>query len=203
MPRGFNQKEKEKIKETLINEGKQLFSRYGLKKTSVNELTKAAGIAPGSFYTFFTSKEELYFEILEEEEEMIKKEFVQFELPKGEGARQAIKDLILQTFTMIDEHPMFSQFYFENDHAALVRKLPEEKLEAHFNKDSDTLSLLTSKWKEEGILKDIDDDVLAGLFRGLFCLSLHKKEIGESVYPQSIDLLAGLIVDGLVIKEES
>lgn len=201
MPRGFNAKEKEKINRALMKEGKLLFTQYGLKKTSVNELAKAADIAPSSFYNFYKSKEELYFEIIEQEEEVIKSEFINYEIPKGKDTKQAIKDLLLQIFTMIDNNPLINQLYLENNHNLLLRKLPEQKLEAHFKKDSDTLSLVTSKWKEQGILRDINDDVLAGLFRSVFFMSLHKKEIGESVYRQTIDLLLDFIVDGVFIEE--
>ncbi|KGP72884.1 TetR/AcrR family transcriptional regulator [Pontibacillus yanchengensis] len=203
MPRGFTEKEKEKITETLMSEGKRLFSQYGLKKTSVNELAKAAGIAPGSFYTFYQSKEALYFDIIEQEEEAIKNSFIQYEIPKEENTKQAIKDLLMQTFAMIEENALFSQLYLEQNHEALLRKLPDEKLQAHFDNDSETLALITSKWKEEGFLRNIDDDVLAGLFRGVFSMSLHKKEIGEKVYPQTLELLVELIVDGLVVEEGS
>jgi len=33
-------------------------------------------------------------------------------------------------------------------------------------------------------------------------MSLHKKEIGEGVYPQTLKLLVDFIVEGLVSKEE-
>ncbi|UAL26941.1 TetR/AcrR family transcriptional regulator [Bacillus paralicheniformis] len=67
MPK-FTEKEKEAIRSALVQSGRELFAQLGLKKTSVGELTASAGIAQGSFYTFFNSKEELYFEILQEEE---------------------------------------------------------------------------------------------------------------------------------------
>lgn len=201
VPKGFSEQEKVKIRQSLIEEGKRLFTQFGLKKTSVSELAKSAGIAPGSFYAFYQSKEELYFEIIEEEEEAIKKAFIGFEIPKGQEVKQALKGLLMDTFTMIEENPLFHQLYVEQSYEALVRKLPEKKLEDHFQKDSAVLKQVTSRWKEEGILKDIDDEVLAGLFRGVFSMTLHKKEIGESVYPQTLELLIGWLIDGLIVEE--
>ncbi|MCY8267901.1 TetR/AcrR family transcriptional regulator, partial [Bacillus haynesii] len=71
MPK-FTEKEKEAIRSALVQSGRELFAKLGLKKTSVGELTASAGIAQGSFYTFFDSKEELYFEILQQEEQKIR-----------------------------------------------------------------------------------------------------------------------------------
>ena len=49
MPAGFTDTEKQKIKEGLIKEGRKLFSQYGLKKTTIKDITNAVGIAQGSF----------------------------------------------------------------------------------------------------------------------------------------------------------
>jgi len=68
MTRSFSDAEKRDITKQLLSRGKELFERYGLKKTSVEELTRAVGIGQGSFYIFFDSKEELFFEILDAEE---------------------------------------------------------------------------------------------------------------------------------------
>jgi len=198
MPRGFTEQEKERIHQILLKEGKILFGRFGLKKTSIIELAKAAGIAPGSFYAFFPSKEELFFEIIEKEEEVIKQEFMKFDISKAQDPKQAMKQLLLKTFTKIEENTLLSQLLLENNHDTLLRKLPREKLEAHFKKDSSMVELIAAKWEETGMIREIDSDVLAGLFRALFTMSLHKKEIGEGVYPQTLALFVDFIVDGLV-----
>lgn len=62
MPR-FSESEKEIIRQKLLAEGERLFAAYGIKKVSIDEIVRAAGIAKGSFYTFYASKEHLYMEI--------------------------------------------------------------------------------------------------------------------------------------------
>ena len=56
MPKGFTDSEKERISAAILREGRQLFSQYGLKKTSIGEITSAVGISQGAFYLFFGSK---------------------------------------------------------------------------------------------------------------------------------------------------
>jgi AcrR family transcriptional regulator len=65
--KGFSDEERDRIRETLMDDGRDLFERYGLQKTTIADLTDAAGIADSTFYRFFDSKEELYFEILQRE----------------------------------------------------------------------------------------------------------------------------------------
>ena len=82
MSRGFNEREKQVITNSLIEQGRILFSKLGFQKTSILEITKNVGIAQGTFYKFFNSKEELYFVILEMEEEKIKEQFANVDIFK-------------------------------------------------------------------------------------------------------------------------
>ena len=74
MPKGFTTEEKEIIKNTLIEKGAELFGTYGLKKTNIEEITNAVGIAKGSFYSFYNSKEELFLDVLGQTEKKFIKE---------------------------------------------------------------------------------------------------------------------------------
>ena len=53
------------IRKDLLDEALRCAVTVGIRKTSVEQLTEAAGIAKGSFYKFFPSKELLFFAVLE------------------------------------------------------------------------------------------------------------------------------------------
>ncbi|MCK4258879.1 MAG: helix-turn-helix transcriptional regulator [Halanaerobiales bacterium] len=76
MAKAFSDNEKKIIKNAIIEKGRELFGKYGFKKTAIGDLTKSTGISQGSFYSFFNSKEELYFEILEIEEQVIREKLL-------------------------------------------------------------------------------------------------------------------------------
>jgi AcrR family transcriptional regulator len=48
----FSPAEKEKLRQDLIDAGKRLFTAQGLKKTLLEQLTAATGIAKSTFYAF-------------------------------------------------------------------------------------------------------------------------------------------------------
>jgi len=74
MPKPFTAVQKETIREKLMEAGRACFLRYGLKKTTIEDLVKPAGIAKASFYLFFDTKESLYLEIfLQEIPEMMER----------------------------------------------------------------------------------------------------------------------------------
>ena len=64
MPRAFTDAERNRIHRKLLDAGRSCFTRYGLKKTTIEDLVKLVGIAKSSFYLFFESKEALYVELM-------------------------------------------------------------------------------------------------------------------------------------------
>ena len=64
MARSFTEREKENIKKSLRDACKQSWTKYGYKKTSVDDLCRQAGISKGAFYLFFESKEALFCDVL-------------------------------------------------------------------------------------------------------------------------------------------
>ena len=61
----FTDYETEQLRKALLKETRHCAVTLGMKKTSVDQLTKAVGIAKGSFYKFYESKEMLFFAVLE------------------------------------------------------------------------------------------------------------------------------------------
>ena len=61
----FTEYETEQLRKALMKETRRCAVTLGMKKTSVDQLTKAVGIAKGSFYKFYESKEMLFFAVLE------------------------------------------------------------------------------------------------------------------------------------------
>ena len=61
----FTDYETEQLHKALLKETRRCAVTLGMKKTSVDQLTKAIGIAKGSFYKFYESKEMAFFAVLE------------------------------------------------------------------------------------------------------------------------------------------
>ena len=47
----------------LLEAGKKLICKKGLSNTSIEEITDAAGVSKGTFYTYFNRKEDIVFEL--------------------------------------------------------------------------------------------------------------------------------------------
>lgn len=58
------------LKETIIHEAQKLFSLNGFLNTGINEIIEAAGTSKGGFYNHFSSKEDLFLDVLTESQKI-------------------------------------------------------------------------------------------------------------------------------------
>jgi len=63
-------KQKAEVKSALVRVGEELFRTKGFTETTIEDITGTAGVARGTFYNYFQTKEELALEILYETEEL-------------------------------------------------------------------------------------------------------------------------------------
>lgn len=54
-------------RESILTTAKHMFSRYGVRKTNLNEIARMARVAKATIYNYFGSKEQVYFEVLTRE----------------------------------------------------------------------------------------------------------------------------------------
>ncbi len=65
MPRALTEKEKCAQCQKLLEKGKDVVLAYGIRKVSVDDVAKAAGLAKGTFYQHFASKEQYLYALIE------------------------------------------------------------------------------------------------------------------------------------------
>ena len=126
MAKSFTEREKEKIRKNLQDICKQNWTRYGYKKTSVDELCKQTGSSTGAFYLFCVSKEALFCQVLcSVQEEIVSKASKVMEEHRDKyGAAEAMK-LIYREYDK-------NNFLYHSDSAdftILMNKLSEEQIE--------------------------------------------------------------------------
>lgn len=95
MPKvGYSEKEREGVRERLMDACLELTVRQGVRRTTVEQLCRAAGISRSFFYTFFPSKEELLVEALYRQQPKLADyaRSLAAELPLGEAARRFLHE---------------------------------------------------------------------------------------------------------------
>ena len=63
-PRAQTNLEKDIQRQKILSKASELVVSYGIRRVSVDDIVKAVGIAKGSFYKYFTSKEDLIMQLV-------------------------------------------------------------------------------------------------------------------------------------------
>lgn len=119
-PRGLTETEKQQQKALLLNHGEKLIFRYGISKVSVDDIVKEAGVAKGTFYNFFSSKDDFLYELIFQIHEAGFAEIHQIleEISKAPSSekRTQIKQFFLRLYKspqqkfFLDEHDEIQRF---------------------------------------------------------------------------------------------
>jgi AcrR family transcriptional regulator len=202
MPRAFSARERDQIRAALLEQGRRLFAGQGLRKTSVEELAAAAGISKGGFYLFFSSKEELFFELLERYEARYKAALLaaigRAELPP----RARMAAMLRQAVTVWKAEPLFTRLS-RAEYEQLLRRLPPERVAAHLEADDSFAEEFAAAWEAQGVVLAAPPRLVAGLIRALFFVGLHEEEFGAEIYPAVAEELIELLAARLIPERSS
>ena len=197
----FSERERAMIRAKLIYRGRELFSRFGLKKTSIEMLAKSAGIAKGSFYSFFDSKEILYLEIIEEEEITLNEPLLA--LLEKRVDMDGLIDELWQLFLSAQGNPLINQVYEEGVMETLVRRITPERLQEHLDVDEERIRLIGRIAEANGYELTERPEMLAGLFRAIFVIALNREIVGLDVFEGVQKKMIELVLHNSLKRKES
>ncbi|MFC1618825.1 TetR/AcrR family transcriptional regulator [Candidatus Neomarinimicrobiota bacterium] len=198
MPKAFSRTERETIRRRLLDVGRENFSRFGFRKANVAEICRSVGIAKGSFYLFFESKEALFLAMFEEIETEIRSDLVAELEQLRDDPKAMFKHFLSKAFQLLETHPVLRILADPEESQALFRKIPEAKLHANQEDDDAFFGHLLAGWQQENIIVPGDPLVMAGLIRAILALALQRELIGDR-YHEIMDLLIDSLTDALVI----
>ncbi len=190
MGRSFTKREKEKIRQSLQDACKQSWTRYGYKKTSIDELCRQAGISKGAFYLFYESKEALFCEVLCQVQQQIRDGAAKIliEYQDKRGAAEALKYI----YREYDKHN-FLYNADSVDYTILLHKLSEEQ--AGRLRESERMSreiFYDRPWLKFRIDRD---KALAVIYALL--MNLKNKEILPYDHMETFDFMIDHLIDSL------
>ena len=180
----FTDYETEHLRRALLSEARRCAVTLGMKKTSVDQLTQAVGIAKGSFYKFYESKEMLFFAALESIHSELYKvaDRALNENSSLPPSRCAAKAVLAVCQRLSDTGDMV---FIENDAKLLLQRLPEDVKSVHYHDDETHIRQLLEKYD---LVPKRGASLAAATVRGLILTVSHKEQIGE-LYPQVLQAL--------------
>lgn len=186
MPSIFTKEDKERIRTQLLAEGRQMMLERGITKTNIDELAENAGIAKGTFYHFFSSKQDFILEIIHayQDEKLTQLKRLAADKKGKLTYFEALK--WYKTLYLPQENPLFQ--VSKKDLDWIMTKIPSEHL---FRPEVDiqTGKLILSMI--EGVREDIDYRVLAN-FPKMAALAVENKEF---MHQEVLEINFQLMID--------
>lgn len=154
MPKIYCENKREEIKNKLMDTGLELIRQYGMKKMSIESITKKVGIAQGTFYNFYKSKEILIYSISRRYQENKNSQIHEIIRTKGYLERSDVREFY---FNMIlkDEYNIY-RYLSREDMQTFITRLPKNYLIKISNiKEEMEKNLIHMKNKKEEIDLDL------------------------------------------------
>lgn len=200
MPKSYSEQEREYIRKRLKEEAAKCLARYGVRRTTVDEIVKRVNIPKGTFYLFYKSKELLLFEVIQEQQENINHELYQAisAIPAAEFSAEKLTDVIFEFYKMTEKMQIL-KLLDAGEVELLARKLPHEIVEEHLRDDTDTIVKMFALLP---VKKEVDIKVISAAFHAIYFATLHKAEIGEEQYDEALRTLIYGIVTQVIHTDE-
>ena len=197
MATAFTSEEKEVIRKKLHKVAKECLQRYGVKKTTVDQMAAMADISKGSFYNFYSSKEMLFFTVLEEYQiDVMNRLTEQLGMEAKIDTNRLVQ--LLYDFYQDFRYSFMYTIFKNHEMELLVRKLPKEVITNHHLIDDRMVKKIVSRIN---IRENVSVEIVSALFRTIAMTILHIEEIGEKQFDTTLKLVIQGVVEQ-VTKED-
>ncbi len=177
--------------------GKELFSAKGFKDTSVSDITTLAGIAAGTFYLYYPSKEDLFMEIFLDENVKLKQSTLAA-IDIDDSPMEVVREITRLNMIGIQSNPILREWYNRDVFSKIEQKYHEKNGLEHVDFIYDIFLEVVKKWQAEGKMRaDIDCRMIMALFGAIINVDTHKDEIGMEFFPEIMEHLTEFVMKGL------
>ena len=192
-------KKVDKTREKIIQVADKLFGRFGFYKTSMDEIAKIARKAKGSLYYHFSSKEELFKEVVAKEIQHLKDELSYIANNISISPTEKIKSYLLKRMEILRQSAnyhetikadLYEHFEFVDDIRSNFEKW-EKKIMKNFIQEGIEKEEFDLNLHEIDALLEVFQMVLKGLEIPLFVQGKFEK------YAQHMDEMLKIMIKGI------
>ncbi len=185
-------------KAEILKCGRELFRSNGFKDTNVAKITKMAGMATGTFYNYYPSKDKLFMEIYLEENTKLKKSILN-SIDLEADPIYVMKKMMLLNLKGMNSNPILKEWYNKDVFNKIEQNFRKENGLDHVDFLYESFIDIVKKWQHEGKMrKDIDAEMIMAIFEALINVDTHKEEVGLQYFPQILEYLSEFTMKGLM-----
>ena len=190
MPCIFTDAHREQIRTRLLDEGEQRMLEAGITRMNLEQLARSAGIAKGTFYNFFKTKQHFVLAIIRR----YQARRAQVLAEEGRQKRDSLTpyeavELYLAVYDP-RENPFFRMR--DSDLDWIAQKIPPEEL---FDAEMDLRCCRMILSCVKGLRPDADPRIVSNFSRMVMFTLMQKNNVHREVLPVNIKMLVDLIAD--------
>lgn len=196
-PRIFSNEDKDRLRDSMLDQAIPLLEEYGLKHMSVDKITKKVGIGKSTFYNFFSSKEEYVSYALEHNRKKILDELDRRYPP---GKKMKPVDVYHMWFTtLLSNNSIYRKFSAEDERAIYEADKARGK-----NVSLEREKMIGKRLMEhiEGVREDLDIG-LASNYIKLIVVAYENSYVFHEPYMERMQLELKLRLVDLLFEEDA
>ena len=196
MPSIFSPAEKDAIREQLLKEGAEMMLDAGITRMNLEALARSAGIAKGTFYNFFKTKQHFILAILRRYQAQ-RAEVLAQEAQTRSGSLTPYEaiEFYLSVYDP-KENPFFRMK--DRDLDWIAEKIPPEEL---FDAEMDLRCCGMILSCVKGLRRDLDLRVVSNFSRMIMFTLMQQDNVHKDVLPVNIRMIVDLIADYVTAPE--
>ncbi len=197
MPR-FSKAQRERIRTVLLDRAAQFFAERSYAAVTLEDVTAAAGIAKGTFYSFFEGKEDLFSQVFEREHTRFHKHVEGLFAGVDVCRREQVRDALHAVVRDLAANPLLRRVLDERDTPVWleVRYDPAGRL-GQERASTELMAGLIEAGQRAGVMREGDPEELAAVCGQLTAGFLVSSSAAGAETLRRLETALDLVVDGL------
>lgn len=169
------ERRKKDTRARIVRAALDLFAKKGFEETTVAEISEAADIGKGTFFTYFPTKEDVFADVSQHLFEMMFAS-VEAKVAEGSSVKEQLAQLLLPGIEWHTKHPKLSRLSFL---MALRAPAPLDSDDWAVASLENLLASMVKQGQAAGEFRaEVDPDAAANVLVGLYLICLQRWHIG-------------------------
>lgn len=168
------QKKQKAIKHKIVGIASSVFSKFGFKKATMEDIAKAAGMGKSSLYYYFKSKEEIFEAVVKKEAQILSHELEKRVINLNDNPKDKIRNYVFIRMKYLKEMVNFYEA-LKNDYLANLA-FTERIRKKYDVEEQETIKKILEEGVNQGIFK-VNNTKFAAMALVTFLKGLEKTMI--------------------------
>lgn len=168
LPESRKRRSREETRQRILDAALDVFARNGFERATVDEIVREAGFSKGAFYVHFETKEDLFWEMLQERMDT-QQELFRASIDASLSVEENQRRILSTIFDLNRQDKLGPAVFFEFVAHAMRNDKVRERLAGFYQRWHTFVAETLTAGREAGLVRtDIDIPLLASIMMAVF-----------------------------------